>query len=132
MAMMEEKMAGNGFPKLDLHDLKDVWKLGNMAIGWARQPLALNSEQLTMYQELCKRYGLEPAEVLMEYQKIVFGENADPHQSDQSEHALLPDDRGSGPRPTPHLRAGEATAVQTAVGTLDSDGEPWAGQDHGR
>ncbi len=93
-------MAGNGFPKIDLHDLKDIWKLGNMALGWARTPLALDGEQLTMYQELCRRYGLEPAEALMEFQKIAFPELLTVKLGE----SMPTDDRGSGPRPTPHRR----------------------------
>lgn len=90
-------MAGNGFPHLDLQDLKDLWHLGNMAMAWARQPLALSAQDLTMYQELCHRYGLAPAEVLMEFQRMEFRR--------LSPDGSMPNvEVGEGSQPRPHPR----------------------------
>lgn len=86
----------SGFPKLDLHDLKDVWRLGNMARAWAERPVALGPEDMTLYMETAKRYGLEPAEVLLEFQKMAYG---DPFSS--GPHAMP---NGDAARPSPEPR----------------------------
>jgi hypothetical protein len=120
----ETEMAGNGFPHLDLHDLKDVWRLGNMAQAWASQPLALGPDDLTRYQELCHRYGLAPAEVLMEFQKMAFLPTGMP--------ASVP---GESSKPRPHPRQEVDQAQQSGdLGALVPPGDPWEapGDDNSR
>jgi hypothetical protein len=102
----EQKMS---FPKLDLHDLKDVWMLGNMARSWAAQPLALSSDDLQRYQDLCHRYGLAPAEVLHQFQTMVF----------VGPEMVPVTDRGSGPRPSPHPRHEADRMQQSGVVGVD-------------
>lgn len=62
----------NGFPSVNIHDAMDIWRLGNMAFGWAKQPLALDDGQLELFVDLCKRYNLEPAIVLQHFQRVVW------------------------------------------------------------
>lgn len=83
------------FPQIDLHDLKEIWRLGNMAQRWAKQPVALGPDEMMQYQETCHRYGLRPEEVLLEFQKLMFG---DPFSS--GPHAM-PDGVTFRPSPEP-------------------------------
>lgn len=111
----------NGFPVLTVHDLADAWKIGNMALAWAKEPLALDPAQLEMYNDLCKRYGLEPSEVLYTWQKIAFPDllQRKLEASRGAAHAM-PEVSGSGvPYPSPHPRQngdqGEQSVVETTV-----------------
>lgn len=90
----------NGFPRLSMHDLKDVYRLGMLARRWAEMPLALNSQELEEYQTLCDRYELRGTEVLMEFQRMIYAEVT-------GVQPLPPMPRPgitSGPRPSPHPR----------------------------
>lgn len=99
-------MAGNGFPRLDLHDLKDVWHLGNMAREWAMRPVALGPEDMTLFMELSKRYGLEPAEVLLEFQKMQYGDpfSSGPHR--------MPEPTTDRPSPEPRQGRHDVESTQ--------------------
>jgi len=103
-------MAGNGFPRVDLSDLVDLWALGNMAQRWARQPVALGPDEFDRFQTLAHRYGMEPAEVLMKFQKIEFGDRwgSGPHE--------MPEVSGAGvPYPSPHPRHDAAGMEQSPL-----------------
>ena len=86
----------NGFPRLSMHDLKDVYRLGMLARRWADTPLALSPQELEEYQTLCDRYELRAVEVLMEFQKMTYAPDLLRPMPTVS--------GGSGPRPSPHPR----------------------------
>jgi hypothetical protein len=111
----------NGFPVLTVHDLADAWKIGNMALAWAKEPLALDPTQLEMFNDLCKRYGLEPSEVLYTWQKIAFPDLLRRKlEASRAAHGEMPEISGGGvPYPSPQPRhsgdPGEQSLVETAV-----------------
>lgn len=107
----------NGFPQIRVHELTDIWKLGNMALGWARSPLALDGPQLEMFIDLCRRYGLEPAEVLMRYQQIAFPDLLQQKLEASRERARgMPDVSGGGvPYPPRQDVSDSLSGPQTAV-----------------
>lgn len=112
--MEQEQDMTNGFPRLSMHDLKDVYRLGTLARRWAEAPLALNSQELEEYQTLCDRYELRGTEVLMEFQRMIYEEiNRD--QNPVRFSPLPPPGTTSGPRPTPHPRHGGDGPQQSGV-----------------
>lgn len=120
----------NGYPRLSMHDLKDVYRLGTLARRWAEAPLALSDPELEEYQTLCDRYELRGTEVLMEFQRLVYRELNGPHEQ-RALPPLPPPGTTSGPRPTPHPRH-EADRPQQS-GVVDVDYPPDGGHflEHG-
>jgi hypothetical protein len=106
----------NGFPNVNIHDAMDIWKLGNMAFGWAKQPLALDDGQLELFVDLCKRYNLEPAVVLQHFQRIAWKDLAKA-QMDQTFPPAMPMEQTAVlPTPSPHPRHNAVRPGQTSAG----------------
>lgn len=104
----------NGFPTVNIHDAMDIWKLGNMAFAWAQQPLALDDSQMELFVDLCRRYSLEPAFVMQNFQRIAW-RNLDKAKIDQTFPPSMPVEQASvPPKPSPHPRHAGAGAQQDA------------------
>jgi hypothetical protein len=99
-----------------VHELADIWKIGNMALAWAREPLGLTPGDLESFNTLCHRYGLEPSLVLYAWQKIAFPDLLH-HKLELSRAAArMPDVSGGGvPYSYPQARQDRVQVEQTAI-----------------
>jgi hypothetical protein len=108
----------NGFPTIRIGDLMDLWNVGNMALRWAREPLALAPQEVDEMVGLCRRYNLEPAEVLLRFQGLAFPDLLH-RKAEESRHRAshaMPDSvRGELPSPTPHRVDGGERVVQSPL-----------------